>query len=160
MYEDAFGVFRPDMVEKRFVPQKERKRLQHKGHAMQPLKGSDQPRYPIKNTTDLKNAKRAIGRAKPGKRAGVIRHINEEAERLGAAKVGTSKSLASGPLAESLAPRMIDGLPDMAFHDPGVGERGDWDITKTSTPPSTLSPGARAAFSALRARGDGTVSEY
>jgi hypothetical protein len=90
---DAFGVDRPDLFSKRFVSQKERENLQEKGHAMAPLKGSTKPRYPIKNLADLKNAKKAIGRVKPGKRASTVAHINEEAKRLGAPKLGeTSKS--------------------------------------------------------------------
>jgi len=96
---DAFGVDRPDLygeVEKRFVSAKERGRLHEQGHAMAPLKGAgNKGRYPIKNKADLVNAKRALGRAKPSTRPAVRRHINAEAARLGAPKLGqTSKALA------------------------------------------------------------------
>jgi len=95
---DAFGVDRPDLygeVEKRFVSAKERGRLHEQGHAMAPLKGAgNKGRYPIKNKADLVNAKRALGRAKPSTRPAVRRHINAEAARLGAPKLGqTSKRL-------------------------------------------------------------------
>jgi hypothetical protein len=70
-------------MEKRDVSQKERKKLQGRGHAMKPLKGTKRPRYPIDNEQDLRNAQQAIGRTAPEKRPAVMAHIRSEAKRLG-----------------------------------------------------------------------------
>jgi hypothetical protein len=67
---------------KRDVSQKEREKLQARGHAMKPLKGSSRPRYPINNEEDLRNAQQALGRTAPSKRPAVQAHIRDEAERL------------------------------------------------------------------------------
>ena len=56
-----------------FIPLRERKVLVKRGHALPD--GS----FPIRNVSDLKNAIRAYGRAKPGKRSQVRKHIMKRA---------------------------------------------------------------------------------
>jgi 2'-5' RNA ligase len=68
--------------EMRTVPTKERKRLAKSGGAMPD--GS----YPIANCDDAANAIRAIGRAKPGDREKVRRHIRRRVRSLGCGNVG------------------------------------------------------------------------
>jgi hypothetical protein len=67
------------MEEFGFVSKKSRETAAEKGEALPD--GS----YPIRNATDLKNAIKAYGRAKPGDRAKVRRHIMKRARALGKA---------------------------------------------------------------------------
>ncbi|UDL15875.1 hypothetical protein QEH42_gp084 [Microbacterium phage Pumpernickel] len=62
-----------------YVPKKSRDQAAEKGEALPD--GS----YPIRNVNDLKNAIKAFGRAKPGDRAKVRRHIMKRARALGKA---------------------------------------------------------------------------
>lgn len=66
----------PDVLELAFFPISTRKKLAAKGHAMPD--GS----FPIRNTSDLKNAIKAHGRAK--NKAAAKRHIIKRAHALGA----------------------------------------------------------------------------
>jgi hypothetical protein len=59
-----------------FIPLRERKVLAKKGYSLPD--GS----FPIRNVSDLKNAVRAYGRAKPGKRSQVRKHIMKRALKL------------------------------------------------------------------------------
>lgn len=58
------------------VPRRVRERLAQEGKALPDLS------YPIRNVSDLKNAIQAYGRAKPGKRALVRKHIMKRARAL------------------------------------------------------------------------------
>lgn len=51
--------------------------------------GGNGGRFPIRNKTDLANAIRAVGRAKPGDRAAVRRFIIKRARALGASYPST-----------------------------------------------------------------------
>jgi hypothetical protein len=64
----------------RDVSSAERKRLAKRGAAMPD--GS----FPIANCQDAKNARQAIGRAAPGKRAAVKAHIEKRESALGCSK--------------------------------------------------------------------------
>jgi hypothetical protein len=59
-----------------------RRALRAKGQAMAPLPGSDRPRFPIRNASDLDRAIRAVGRAS-GSHAAVRAYIIRRAKALG-----------------------------------------------------------------------------
>jgi len=60
-----------------------RKAALAKGQAMKPLPGSDRPRYPIRNATDLANAIKDYNRVPDDKKTGVKAHIKRRAAALG-----------------------------------------------------------------------------
>lgn len=70
--------------------QKARATAQKKGQAFK------NGRFPIRNVADLKKAKQAVGRAKPGDRAALIAFINRRAKELGQPPLGKT-DLARGP---------------------------------------------------------------
>jgi hypothetical protein len=78
--QNAVGIDINASIQARDFSQGSRKKLAKSGDAM-PGGG-----FPIVNTQDLKNAKRAIGRAKNP--AAARRHINERAKALGAKPIG------------------------------------------------------------------------
>lgn len=69
-----------DEVEAKSMPAKRRNKLDEQGHTLR--KGDGQ--YPIGNLNDLNNAITAWGRAKPGDRPALKRHLLAEARRLNA----------------------------------------------------------------------------
>lgn len=71
-----------DVEIKRDVSTDERRKLRFAGHTL----SKDSDSYPIANLSDLGNAIAAYGRAKPGDRPALKRHLMKEARRLKAGK--------------------------------------------------------------------------
>jgi hypothetical protein len=61
----------------------QRRAAEAQGHALPPLEEGGEPRYPINNCQDVKNAIRDLGRTAPSERPRVRAYIARRASELG-----------------------------------------------------------------------------